>query len=118
MPAQPLPELTTFLNSIWSILVNVAVILFVICVIVAGVMRMISFGNERRIALSNMALTAAVIGLVIVLLAVVLQGWLLKLLPAPNPSTRPGGAIQAFVDQPGGPRVLLVNGNVPNAFSA
>jgi xanthine/uracil permease len=39
--------------------------IFVVAVSVAGVMRMVAFGSERRIALSNMALTAAVVGLII-----------------------------------------------------
>jgi hypothetical protein len=45
---------------------------FFISVIIAGIMRMVAFGSERRIALSNMALTAAVVGLIIMLLATVL----------------------------------------------
>ncbi|HLI91054.1 MAG TPA: hypothetical protein VKV37_20350 [Ktedonobacteraceae bacterium] len=42
--------------------------IFVIGVSVAGIMRMVAFGSERRIATSNIALTAAVVGLVIMLL--------------------------------------------------
>lgn len=108
--------LTDFLNGIWSLLVNAALIIFVICVIVAGVMRMISFGNERRIAVSNMALTAAVIGLVIVLLSVAIRTWLEKIAPVPNPPAGPG-VQNVFVGQPAGKWVVLVDGRVPNAFS-
>ena len=50
--------------------------IFVIAVSVAGIMRMVAFGSERRIALSNMALTAAVIGLVIMLLGLGLQNFI------------------------------------------
>ena len=54
-------------------------IVFIICVIVAGIMRMIAFGSERRVAVSNMALTAAVVGLGIVILspimATTIAGW-------------------------------------------
>ncbi|HLZ63272.1 MAG TPA: hypothetical protein VKR06_40585 [Ktedonosporobacter sp.] len=46
---------------------------FIIAVIIAGIMRMVAFGSERRVALSNMALTAAVVGLGILLLAPVIQ---------------------------------------------
>jgi hypothetical protein len=42
---------------------------FVVSIAIAGVMRMTAYGNERRIALANMAMTAAVVGLVIMLLA-------------------------------------------------
>ncbi|WP_220192300.1 hypothetical protein [Ktedonospora formicarum] len=36
-------------------------------------MRMVSFGSDRRVAMSNMALTAAVVGLVIMLLGTTLS---------------------------------------------
>ncbi len=53
---------------------------FFIAVIIAGIMRMIAFGSERRVALSNMALTAAVVGLGILIAAPLiqqaLQGWI------------------------------------------
>lgn len=62
-------ELTDFLNSIQILLQGLGATVFVICVIIAGLMRMLSGGNERRVAISNMAFTAAVVGLAIILLA-------------------------------------------------
>ena len=44
-------------------------VVFLICVIIAGIMRMIAFGSERRVAVSNMALTAAVVGLGIIIIS-------------------------------------------------
>jgi hypothetical protein len=53
---------------------------FLVSVVIAGVMRMVAFGSERRIAISNMALTSAVVGLVIMLLATVLHTALTQIL--------------------------------------
>jgi len=53
------------MNAIWLIGGGV----FVISVVIGGIMRMTAYGNERRIAMSNMALSAAVAGLVIMLLS-------------------------------------------------
>jgi type IV secretory pathway VirB2 component (pilin) len=64
-----IPQLDTFLSNIQTLFKALGTTVFVVCVIIAGIMRMISGGNERRVALSNMAFTAAVIGLAIVLLA-------------------------------------------------
>lgn len=64
-----IPGLTNLLNTINTAVTGVGATVFLISVAVAGIMRMVAFGSERRIALSNMALTAAVIGLVIMLLA-------------------------------------------------
>jgi type IV secretory pathway VirB2 component (pilin) len=57
---------------------TVGAIVFVLAVIIAGIMRMIAFGSERRVAISNMALTAAVVGLGIVLLAPLIQNALIS----------------------------------------
>jgi len=68
-----IPQLDTFLTDTKTLLVTIGATIFLICVAVAGIMRMISFGNERRIAISNMAIAAAVIGLLIMGLAVGFQ---------------------------------------------
>jgi hypothetical protein len=62
-------QLNNLLNTINTGVTAVGATVFLISVAVAGIMRMVAFGSERRIALSNMALTAAVVGLVIMLLA-------------------------------------------------
>jgi type IV secretory pathway VirB2 component (pilin) len=46
----------------------------VIGIVVGGLMRATAWGSEQRIAMSNKAITCAVIGLVIVLLGVTLGG--------------------------------------------
>lgn len=71
-------QLDTFLTNIQHLLTGIGGSIFVICVIIAGLMRMLSFGNERRVAISNMAFTAAVIGLAIVLLSVAFQSFISK----------------------------------------
>jgi hypothetical protein len=75
--AQAGPDLTTMLNGLVGSIENLArtvgLAVFLVCVIIAGIMRMVAFGSERRIHLSNMALTAAVAGLVIMLLAAAFQ---------------------------------------------
>jgi Type IV secretion system pilin len=76
--------LNTLVTNIQNVIVGLAATVFVICVVVAGLMRMLSFGNERRVAISNMALTAAVVGLVIILISVALRGFLVGLFPT-NP---------------------------------
>jgi hypothetical protein len=65
-----------YAHSILTIIQYVVWIIFGICVIVAGLMRMLSFGNERRIAVSNIALTAAIVGGIMVAIVAVLQGWI------------------------------------------
>src|ERR1035438_9740954 len=54
--------------AIIKVLVGLGIGLSVIGIIAGGLMRATSFGNERRIAMSNTAITCAVVGLVIVLL--------------------------------------------------
>lgn len=65
-----------YAHSILTIIQYIVWIIFGICVIVAGLMRMLSFGNERRIAVSNIALTAAIVGGIMVAIVLVLQGWI------------------------------------------
>ncbi len=76
-----MPAINNLLHNIQTIVVAAAGTVFIICIVIAGIMRMVSFGNERRVALSNMALTAAVVGLIIILLAVAVGQFLLKAIP-------------------------------------
>jgi hypothetical protein len=64
-----LPQLYNFVILVRQVVTELGLIIFGIGIAIAGIMRMVSMGNERRVAMSNMALTAAVIGLVIVLLS-------------------------------------------------
>jgi hypothetical protein len=77
-PFQDLAALVTFLQSFifWM-----GLTVFLIGVAIAGIMRMVAFGSERRIATSNIALTAAVVGLVIMLLGSALLSALTTVFP-------------------------------------
>jgi type IV secretory pathway VirB2 component (pilin) len=75
-PADAFGQLEAFASSIQGFLLKIGITIFVIGVIIAGMMRMMSFGSDRRVAVSNMALTAAVVGLIIMLLATTLSGML------------------------------------------
>jgi len=77
-------SLETLVTRIRDVIFYLGAIAFVVSVAVAGVMRMTSASNERRIAMSNMALTAAVIGLVIMLLAIGLQNFLINAVGCPS----------------------------------
>src|ERR1700731_1346149 len=66
-------SLSKLATAIETLARTLGLVIFLVCVIVAGIMRMVAFGSERRIQMSNMALTAAVIGLVIMLLAAAFQ---------------------------------------------
>jgi hypothetical protein len=69
-------KINALATKIKGIVMTVGGTIFLISVAIAGIMRMVAFGNERRVALSNMALTAAVVGLIIMLLATTLQTFL------------------------------------------
>jgi hypothetical protein len=73
MAGDPLPELNKFVQQIRTTVLAVGGTIFLVSVAIAGIMRMVAFGNERRVALSNMALTAAVVGLIIMLMATALS---------------------------------------------
>jgi xanthine/uracil permease len=60
------------LSTIITILMGLGVAIAVIGIIVGGLMRATAWGSEQRIAMSNKAITCAVVGLVIVLLGVTL----------------------------------------------
>ncbi len=73
-------QLTTFLGSIQTLLTTLGGAICVIGIIVGGLMRATAFGSERRIAASNIALSCAVVGFIIVLLAGTIQGAISALL--------------------------------------
>ncbi len=80
---QPLQNL---LDLVQSTALAIGGTTFVISVIVAGIMRMTSFANERRVSMSNMALTAAVVGLVIMVLSTAIHTFITGgLTPPPSP---------------------------------
>lgn len=64
-----IPGLAQFLKNIAQTLFDLGIVLCVIGIIVGGIMRATSFGSERRIAASNVALSCAVLGFLIILLA-------------------------------------------------
>jgi hypothetical protein len=64
--------LTRGLGMIINILMGLGVAIAVIGIVVGGLMRATAWGSEQKVAMSNKAITAAVIGLVIVLLGVTL----------------------------------------------
>jgi len=76
--------LETLITDVRQAVFYLGAIAFVVSVAVAGIMRMTSASNERRIAMSNMALTAAVVGLVIMLLAIGLQNFLITSVGCPS----------------------------------
>ncbi|MBV9229846.1 MAG: hypothetical protein JOZ18_11075 [Chloroflexi bacterium] len=61
--------ITSLLQHIQTLLQGVGLAICVIGIMVGGLMRATAFGNERKIATSNMALSCAVIGFIIVLVA-------------------------------------------------
>ncbi len=60
------------LTAIIEVLTALGVVVAIIGIIVGGLMRATSWGNDQRIAASNKAITSAIVGLIIVLLAVAL----------------------------------------------
>jgi len=58
-----------FVSGITNMLTVLGLTVCVVGIVVGGLMRATSFGNERKVAQSNQAIAAAVIGLIIVLLA-------------------------------------------------
>jgi type IV secretory pathway VirB2 component (pilin) len=65
-------EIQTLFNNIQTILTTLGLSVCILGIIVGGLMRATAFGNERKIATSNVALSCAVVGFVIVLLSSVL----------------------------------------------
>ncbi len=60
------------LTTVIEVLTALGVVVAIIGIIVGGLMRATSWGNDQRIAASNKAITSAIVGLIIVLLAVAL----------------------------------------------
>lgn len=79
----PYHDILNFSDSIRSLVYVLGFTIFLIGIIAAGIMRILSFGSDRRIAMSNMALTAAVIGLIIILLGAGLSTLLQHAFPQP-----------------------------------
>jgi hypothetical protein len=69
-------------TTIVGVLTGVGIFVTVIGIIIGGLMRATAFGNERRIATSNTAITGAIVGIVIVVLAVsagqTIPSWFVK----------------------------------------
>ncbi len=60
------------LTNIIGVLTALGIAVAVIGIVVGGLMRATSWGSEQRIAASNKAISSAVVGLIIILLAVIL----------------------------------------------
>ncbi|GHO50524.1 hypothetical protein [Ktedonospora formicarum] len=82
-------QILGFASSIQALIRTLGFTFFLIGIAVAGIMRMVSFGSDRRVALSNMALTAAVVGLIIMLMGGALSGVLTTAFPTPTPTPSP-----------------------------
>ena len=65
-------SLSSGISTIVKILMGLGVAVAVIGIVAGGLMRATAWGSEQRIAMSNKAITCAVIGLVIVLVGVTL----------------------------------------------
>ncbi|HZR38511.1 MAG TPA: hypothetical protein VFB12_00230 [Ktedonobacteraceae bacterium] len=76
----PLGDVKTLVNNIETTVRDIATAAFFIGIAVGAMMRMLAFGSERRIAVSNMALTAAIVGLAIFLLSSAIQTYLTQIL--------------------------------------
>lgn len=71
-PGDGFAQITDFIKTIRSTIVGVALVVFFIGISVGAMMRMLSFGSERRIMLSNIAISSAIVGLAVVVLAQVI----------------------------------------------
>ena len=85
LSADPFPALTAFLATIQTWLYAIGFTLFLISAAVAGIMRMPIFGtSDRRNSVSNLALMSAVVGLMILFLAVPLGNAIKTAFPVPK----------------------------------
>ena len=81
----PLPQLTTFLGDLLLYLIYLGIILAVISAVIAGILLLPIFGlSERNTALGTNALRWAVIGLLVILLAIPIRNILLHYFPPPT----------------------------------
>ena len=78
-----LHQLYTFVQQMQAAIFYIGGFIFLIGIVLAGMMRMLSMGNERRVAMSNIALTAAVVGLVIMLMGNGLYSFFSTAFPQP-----------------------------------
>lgn len=74
----PYQNILNFANNILGLLQILALIIFGISIAIADMMRMMSFGGQQRIMVSNMAMTSAVVGLVIVVIATLIRAIIIK----------------------------------------
>lgn len=73
--ATPTSQINGVLSGIIGVMTGIGALVCAIGIAIGGLMRATSFGNERKISDSNTAITCAVVGLVIVLLAQTLGTW-------------------------------------------
>jgi hypothetical protein len=73
--ANPTSQINGVLSGIIGVMTGIGALVCAIGIAIGGLMRATSFGNERKISDSNTAITCAVVGLVIVLLAQTLGTW-------------------------------------------
>ena len=71
----PSTQINNVLNNILAVMKAIGAAVCAIGIAIGGFMRATAFGNERKISDSNTAITCAVVGLVIVLLASTLGTW-------------------------------------------
>jgi hypothetical protein len=76
----PTAAINGVLTNIITVMTGIGALVCAVGIAVGGLMRATSFGNERKISDSNTAITCAVIGLVIVLLAQTLGNWVAGLI--------------------------------------
>ncbi|GCF06802.1 hypothetical protein [Dictyobacter arantiisoli] len=69
-------QIESAITNIVNFMSSLGAVVCALGIAVGGLMRATSFGNERRVSESNMAITCAVIGLGTVLLAQTLGTWL------------------------------------------
>ncbi|MBO0790533.1 MAG: hypothetical protein J2P36_06235 [Ktedonobacteraceae bacterium] len=67
-------DIMKFSKSILSLVRSIGLVVFLISISIAAMMRMMSFGGQQRIMFANLALTSAVIGLIVLALASVIEG--------------------------------------------
>jgi hypothetical protein len=71
-----LTDINTSIENLVKALAGIGGAVCALGLVVGGIMRATSFGNERRVSDSNTAITCAVVGLLIVLLSWSLGSWL------------------------------------------
>src|SRR5262245_3223047 len=77
---QAYKNLVNFANGVTSLIRFIAATIFFIGITIAGMLRMMAFGSDRRILLSNMALTSGLVGAIVIAMATVLQMFITNIL--------------------------------------